>query len=47
MNYVILTYCMYLLLSISLTIWVAKTLFKNGKIFLIDIFMAIKNWQIV
>jgi hypothetical protein len=43
MNYVILTYCMYLLLSIGLTIWVAKTLFKNGKIFLIDIFHGNKE----
>lgn len=43
MNYVILTYSMYLVLSISLTIWVAKTLFKNGKIFLIDIFHGNKD----
>jgi hypothetical protein len=38
MNYVILTYSIYLVLTITLTIWVAKTLFKNGKVFLIDIF---------
>jgi hypothetical protein len=38
MNYVIITYCFYIVISISLTIWVARTLFKNGKIFLIDIF---------
>ena len=43
MNYVILTYCIYLLLSISLTIWVARTLFKNGKVFLIDIFHGNKE----
>jgi cadmium resistance protein CadD (predicted permease) len=38
MNYFILTYAVYLLISISLTIWVAKVLFKNGRIFLVDIF---------
>ncbi len=38
MNYFILTYAIYLLLTISLTIWVAKTLFKNGRLFLVDIF---------
>ena len=32
MNYVILTYTIYLIVSIVLTVWVAKTLFKNGKI---------------
>lgn len=37
-NYVILTYSIYLVITISLTVWVAKTLFKNGKVFLIDIF---------
>jgi len=41
MNSVQLTiaaYVVYLVLSIGITIWVAKTLFKNGKIFLYDIF---------
>jgi hypothetical protein len=38
MNYFILTYAVYLVISISLTIWVAKVLFKNGRIFLVDIF---------
>ncbi|HEX8021143.1 hypothetical protein [Mucilaginibacter sp.] len=38
MNYFILTYVIYLLLSIALTVWVAKVLFKNGRIFLVDIF---------
>lgn len=38
MNYLILTYVVYLLVSIALTIWVAKVLFKNGRIFLVDIF---------
>lgn len=38
MNYYILTYAVYLLASILLTVWVARVLFKNGRIFLIDIF---------
>jgi hypothetical protein len=38
MNYFILTYAAYLTVSILLTIWVAKVLFNNGRIFLVDIF---------
>jgi hypothetical protein len=38
MNYIIITYSFYLVITIALTIWVARTLFKNGKVFLIDIF---------
>lgn len=38
MSYIIITYIIYLLLTISITIWVATTLFKNGKVFLFDIF---------
>ena len=43
MNYIIITYCLYLAITISITIWVARTLFKNGKIFLIDIFHGNKE----
>ncbi len=38
MNYFILTYIIYMISSVALTIWVAKVLFKNGRIFLVDIF---------
>ncbi|UII20463.1 hypothetical protein [Fulvivirga ligni] len=38
MNYVILTYALYLPITIILTIWVARTLFNNGRVFLVDIF---------
>ena len=38
MNQVITTYIVYLAITICLTVWVARTLFKNGKIFLVDIF---------
>lgn len=43
MNYVILTYSIYLIVTISLTVWVARTLFRNGKVFLIDIFHGNKE----
>lgn len=32
------SYMVYLLISIVVTIWVARTLFKNGRIFLVDAF---------
>ncbi len=38
MNYFICTYAFYLVISIALTVWVANVLFKNGRIFLVDIF---------
>lgn len=38
MNYIILAYAIYLPITIALTVWVAKTLFTNGRVFLIDIF---------
>src|SRR5437764_7958013 len=38
MNPIVLTYIVYLTISIALTIWVAQTLFKNGRVFLVDVF---------
>lgn len=35
-----LTYIVYLLISIRLTIWVGRTLFENGRIFLVDTFQG-------
>lgn len=32
------TYLIYLLISVSLTLWVARTLSRNGRIFLVDVF---------
>ena len=32
------TYFAYLAISIALTIWVARTLFKHGRVFLVDVF---------
>ena len=38
MNTPIYTYFIYIVASVALTIWVAKTLHKNGRLFLIDAF---------
>lgn len=38
MKPIVWTYFAYLLLSVALTVWVAKTLHKNGRIFLVDAF---------
>ena len=35
---IVITYSTYLLISIALTVWVAQTLFKNGRVFLVDVF---------
>src|SRR5215510_9294482 len=37
---VIWTYSFYLVVSLALTVWVAKTLHKNGRVFLIDSFLG-------
>jgi len=34
------SYIVYLLISLALTIWVARTLHKNGRIFLVDSFLG-------
>src|SRR5213078_4855512 len=38
MNYIVATYALYLVISVALTIWVARTLHKNGRLFLVDAF---------
>src|SRR5438309_2783175 len=38
MNIEITTYLLYLVITIALTIWVAHTLHKNGRVFLVDVF---------
>jgi hypothetical protein len=37
-NIIVGTYVVYLLISVALTIWVARTLYKRGAIFLVDAF---------
>ena len=39
-NYVVAAHLGYLVISIGLTVWVAKTLSRNGRVFLIDAFHA-------
>lgn len=36
--YTAVSYAIYLVLSVGLTVWVARTLFKNGRVFLVDSF---------
>lgn len=38
MNLVVTTYAAYLAISIGVTVWVARTLHKNGRVFLVDAF---------
>ncbi len=39
-GYVVSAYVGYLVLSIGLTVWVARTLSKNGRVFLVDSFVG-------
>ena len=38
MSFIVTTYLIYLAVSVALTVWVARTLFKNGRVFLVDVF---------
>lgn len=38
MNHTVITYSLYLILAVSMTVWVARTLHKSGRIFLVDCF---------
>ena len=40
MNWLIATYVAYLAISVALTVWVARTLHKNGRLFLVDSFLG-------
>jgi hypothetical protein len=37
-SYTVLSYLLYLAVSLTVTVWVARTLFTNGKVFLVDAF---------
>ena len=37
-NLIVFTYVSYVLLSVCLTIWVARTLHNNGRVFLVEVF---------
>ncbi|HBP22818.1 MAG TPA: hypothetical protein DEA08_34185 [Planctomycetes bacterium] len=34
----VITYLVYIAISLALTVWVARTLHKNGRVFLVDVF---------
>ncbi len=38
MNETVITYGLYLALAVAMTIWVAKTLHKSGRVFLVECF---------
>ncbi len=38
MEPIVFTYTAYIVLSVFLTVWVARTLHKNGRVFLIEVF---------
>ncbi len=38
MDYIVITYSLYIVISLGMTIWVARTLHKNGRLFLVDSF---------
>jgi hypothetical protein len=37
---IVFTYLLYLSISVALTVWVAHTLHRNGRIFLVDVFQG-------
>lgn len=38
MNIMVTAYLVYLAISVGLTVWVGRTLFTNGRVFLVDVF---------
>jgi hypothetical protein len=38
MEHIVVTYAAYIVISVLLTIWVGRTLHKNGRVFLIEVF---------
>lgn len=38
MNATVITYGLYLMIALPVTVWVARTLHRNGKVFLVDCF---------
>ncbi len=43
MNYAVINYVLYLAISTVFTVWVARTLHKNGRVFLVDVFAGNMN----
>jgi hypothetical protein len=38
MDWKLVTYLGYVLVSVALTVWVGRSLFRNGRVFLVDVF---------
>jgi len=38
MSHIVFTYLIYLAVSVTLTVWVSRTLSQNGRVFLVDVF---------
>src|SRR5829696_3303327 len=38
MSFVVISYLAYVLISVTLTVWVARTLHRNGRVFLVEAF---------
>ncbi len=38
MTWTVTTYLMYLAISTALTVWVGRTLYRNGRVFLVEVF---------
>ena len=38
MSIVVVSYCVYVAVSVVLTVWVARTLYRNGRVFLVEAF---------
>jgi hypothetical protein len=38
MDHLVVTYLAYVLLAVPLTLWVGRTLHRNGRVFLVDVF---------
>jgi hypothetical protein len=38
MNQIVFTYLLYLAVSVTLTVWVARKLHRDGRVFLVDVF---------
>jgi hypothetical protein len=39
-NVTVCSYLIYLAISVALTVWVARTLYKNGRVFLVESFLG-------
>lgn len=41
--YIAITYAIYIIFSLAITVWVGTTLFRNGRIFLLEAFQSNKE----